>query len=452
MNPAWQVVAGDESQEGKVQCEREVRILEAVYPRPSAIPPSPAEPPEPQDEYNDSDVPLIPLIPIEDDDIVDLDDAHQSCSPCEALKDFGDSGVSSQGSFNNMDNTNEVQLNSTGMLSQGGNLIPAGVCGVDQPSFAPTSIPALPTGPDVAAAAAAAFMAIMRSNEEGSMIDQDLLIKILSNPQIIEALTSQHRKNINTSMNSIPISQPISTKHNGPKFTCDVDHDPSPLTISRPQGACQVAPPVIAGNNKNSLVTSEVASSHLHGPLHLPVTDAKSFGTTVSTVPQMGTMPVGSSALLPSTAGQANLHLVSRPATVPFTTTKAVCQSSKGTSTAAPIVSTVNNQSSFPDEQYYKNLIQKHGLQSNNHQNGFQYYKDLIQQHGAVQIVEKSSSLDPNRSKYRKPCIYFNTPNGCRRGASCTFLHEDSNRSRLDASDMQHPKRAKTEIEAPGRS
>ena len=46
--------------------------------------------------------------------------------------------------------------------------------------------------PDVAAAAAAAFVEIMRSNEEGSMIDQDLLIKILSNPQIIETLISQH--------------------------------------------------------------------------------------------------------------------------------------------------------------------------------------------------------------------------------------------------------------------
>lgn len=35
----WQVVAGDESEEAEIQNQREMRVLEAVYPRPSAIPP-----------------------------------------------------------------------------------------------------------------------------------------------------------------------------------------------------------------------------------------------------------------------------------------------------------------------------------------------------------------------------------------------------------------------------
>ncbi|XP_040970656.1 zinc finger CCCH domain-containing protein 6 isoform X2 [Gossypium hirsutum] len=34
----WQVVAGEESKEVEIQNQREVRVLEAVYPRPSAIP------------------------------------------------------------------------------------------------------------------------------------------------------------------------------------------------------------------------------------------------------------------------------------------------------------------------------------------------------------------------------------------------------------------------------
>lgn len=34
----WQVVAGEESKEVDVQNQREMRVLEAVYPRPSAIP------------------------------------------------------------------------------------------------------------------------------------------------------------------------------------------------------------------------------------------------------------------------------------------------------------------------------------------------------------------------------------------------------------------------------
>lgn len=34
----WQVVAGEESEEVEVQNQREMRVLEAVYPRTSAIP------------------------------------------------------------------------------------------------------------------------------------------------------------------------------------------------------------------------------------------------------------------------------------------------------------------------------------------------------------------------------------------------------------------------------
>lgn len=36
---SWQVVAGEESEESEVQSQREMRVLEAVYPRASAIPP-----------------------------------------------------------------------------------------------------------------------------------------------------------------------------------------------------------------------------------------------------------------------------------------------------------------------------------------------------------------------------------------------------------------------------
>lgn len=39
MNDAWQVAAGEESEEVKAQKLRATRVLEAVYPRLSAIPP-----------------------------------------------------------------------------------------------------------------------------------------------------------------------------------------------------------------------------------------------------------------------------------------------------------------------------------------------------------------------------------------------------------------------------
>lgn len=39
VNSAWRVVAGEESREAETQNQREMRVLEAIYPRPSAIPP-----------------------------------------------------------------------------------------------------------------------------------------------------------------------------------------------------------------------------------------------------------------------------------------------------------------------------------------------------------------------------------------------------------------------------
>ena len=47
--------------------------------------------------------------------------------------------------------------------------------------------------PDVAAAASAAFTALVRSSEEGSLIDRDLLIRILTNPSMVEKLLSEYR-------------------------------------------------------------------------------------------------------------------------------------------------------------------------------------------------------------------------------------------------------------------
>ena len=39
LNLTWRVVVGEESQEIEVENQREMRVLEAVYPRASAIPP-----------------------------------------------------------------------------------------------------------------------------------------------------------------------------------------------------------------------------------------------------------------------------------------------------------------------------------------------------------------------------------------------------------------------------
>ncbi|KAL4575505.1 hypothetical protein LXL04_022351 [Taraxacum kok-saghyz] len=128
VDPNWQVTAGEESKEVDLESQREMRVLEAVYPRPSAIPPNPASPIQ-DESYNDHLTPLIPVTPIEDDD------------------------TSSVPTTNGMP--------------------PPGI------------------EPDVMNAAYTALTTAM-SSSQGNLIDPNLLIKILSTPTLIEKLVSTH--------------------------------------------------------------------------------------------------------------------------------------------------------------------------------------------------------------------------------------------------------------------
>lgn len=65
------------------------------------------------------------------------------------------------------------------------------------------------------------------------MIDHDMVLKILSNPQIIETLTSLHRRNNNIQMDLMPNLQAIDSKHHAPKNPCNVAQNKSPLIISK---------------------------------------------------------------------------------------------------------------------------------------------------------------------------------------------------------------------------
>lgn len=69
LNITWRAVAGEESKEVEVQNQREMRVLEAVYPRPSSIPPNSSVAMDVDDSYHDDrQTPVIPITPIEDED------------------------------------------------------------------------------------------------------------------------------------------------------------------------------------------------------------------------------------------------------------------------------------------------------------------------------------------------------------------------------------------------
>ncbi|KAI6688322.1 hypothetical protein NL676_025150 [Syzygium grande] len=168
----WQVVAGEESKEVDVQNQREMRVLEAVYPRPSAIPQNPVASSDLHDfDQNDSQIPLVPITPIEDEEIPG--DASSDVVPQLGVPVTSHPSLLVSGVSHPLQTTGPVVANT----ATNQNLTASTLHGVE---------------PDVAAAASAAFTALMKSNEHGNMIDQELLIQILSDPKMIEKLVKDY--------------------------------------------------------------------------------------------------------------------------------------------------------------------------------------------------------------------------------------------------------------------
>ncbi|XP_077246501.1 zinc finger C-x8-C-x5-C-x3-H type family protein [Tasmannia lanceolata] len=197
LNPDWLVVAGEESKEVEVQNQRELRVLEAVYPRPSAIPPSPSVSSEAHEYYLDNlHTPLIPITPAEEDDAADSFDPMPSIpTTVSSIQPSLPKSLPEMGKppqlidFRSQDNILSVPKPTL-------------------PSEKPTVGIVPGVEPDVVAAASAVFTAITRSNEEGSLIDPDLLINILANPKLLEQLVSAHGMPTNLLITPKPTPMP----------------------------------------------------------------------------------------------------------------------------------------------------------------------------------------------------------------------------------------------------
>ncbi|KAI4389607.1 hypothetical protein MLD38_001815 [Melastoma candidum] len=156
----WQVVAGEESKEVENQTQREMRVLEAVYPRPSAIPQNPVAPLS-SEEFNQSEfqIPIVPITPIEDEE-----------APTGVMPNYTGAPITLR------------------PPSASGIAGPSSVLGVANHTTNGQILGGI--GPDVAAIASAASTAIMNSNDYG--IDPELLVQILSDPKMVEELSKAY--------------------------------------------------------------------------------------------------------------------------------------------------------------------------------------------------------------------------------------------------------------------
>ncbi|KAK4481439.1 hypothetical protein RD792_012331 [Penstemon davidsonii] len=341
VNSNWQVVAGEDSTETEAQDQREMRVLEAIYPRASAIPPNPSALVGVEDSVNnDQNTPLVPITPIEDED------------------------TSLDSSF-------------------------------------------------VSTAAQAALTSVVSNNDPGTLIDHDLLMKILSNPKMFGQLVPSH------GASSCAQNVPSSSTHN---------------MVSS-----------FGMQNATSFSTQNLPTSHMHNNMPSPskqyTPDLRPMSNSVNMAinrtrpeliaPSMSTAP---GPFYP-TSGIGFKHNLrpSVPDVIP----------APSSSVGVPLPKDIN---------YYKSLIQQHGgerrevLPQFTHQSSNQPWTS----------PEPSNSTNPRDSKPKimKPCIYFNSPRGCRNGANCAYQHDMSSQQRVsgvpDVQTLQSAKRVKLDREITG--
>lgn len=390
----WRVAAGEESNDMEVQKQREMRVLEAIYPRESSIPPNPSMVAGEETLHNDQNTPVIPITSVEEEEVADP--SFGTAIPTNAVS-----------------STAQVLQSGVPVSNRSaGNNLP--VHGISSPGVAPSM------EPDAVAQVQAALTAFMADNGQGNLIDRELLIKILSDPKIVGQFFTH--QGVGTSSHSVPApsTQSMSAASN--------------MRNLRPQASSITAPP--------QAVVSRADPSFVHSGRTDP--PPVQVSRTELVMPSVGGPPNGPFHTAPSRIGPVpslRPHVpeaISTPLQTPIAT-----MSTPSSSMPAPVARDIN---------YYKSLIQQHGGErqetlppqySNNHRNN--------QQLGSVQEAQNSYNSRESKAKIMKPCIYYNSSRGCRHGANCAYLHDASPQQRAGTlPEVQSSKRMKMDREITG--
>ncbi|KAK8685772.1 hypothetical protein V6N13_124806 [Hibiscus sabdariffa] len=353
VNFNWHVVAGEESIEVEAQKLREKRVLEAVYPRLTAIPPNPSVSPDVEVErYDDSRIPLVPLTPIEDDEGADVS-----------------SGIA-------------VQAKIASNFETPALIMPPGLSNSGTPNMPqfPSSAAEEPVpgvSSDMMAAALAALTTVMKSKEQGSLVDPDLLVKILSDPKMVEKLIQNH---------GLPSVAADGNVVSGPSFVSE------PLPCSKPATISSQMP---ADRNSNHLL------KEFQPPLCMLVSRANIGSNTNTNI----SMISGHRAANGSSAAYSTLNQV-LPALSMMPVQPAI---------ASTTVMQTMEANRVKDANYFKNLIREHGRQ-----------KEEANAHNISQTASHLNHIqNSSKTKFRKPCMFYNSSKGCRQGSNCTYLHDN---------------------------
>ncbi|TKY55882.1 Zinc finger CCCH domain-containing protein 30 [Spatholobus suberectus] len=458
-NSHWRVAVGEESREKEDQKLREMRVLEAVYPRLSAIPPSPSVSLDVEEEdYDDKITPLIPIIPIEEEESMDiLPEFSVAVNPSPI--------VQSQNSQQYISATT-----SSSSASNASHTVSLDTC------IRPLA--GVSSGLEADLAAASSVVAtIMKSNEQGCLIDMDLLVKIFNDPKMFEKLINEHRTaatTVSASSNTVDIptsgvkpaipSVLLSTSTpdvtaSGTAPTITVGLLPSGLKPAKPsvsllnptpdKPATLSTPAIPSVSLLSSTHDKPVAASvplsrpvsgkpvtpsvslltHTSAP-HMHRSVSKNFhhvssgmSPALNTQSQQDTALVSGPKRATSVLSISSSELSSGPLPSATGNLHAVVNQVQSTASAMPYKLSTGSAFAVKDANYYKNLIRQHGADKQDMQDSH-----IGIRHSNFQDMKPVHNIKQGEVKHKiqKPCIYFKSSRGCRNGANCPYQHDVS--------------------------
>ncbi|KAF8099835.1 hypothetical protein N665_0237s0086 [Sinapis alba] len=419
VSDAWLMGDGGESTERRTENLRISKVLEAVYPHRSTIPSRPSVSPVVEAEsFDDRKTPAIRLTPIEDESESSEDSSNTSL----------ESGFT----------TSKQSLLET------------------KP---PCSIQELVSrlAPELSLAASAALAALMKTSEQGSLVDPELLIKLLSDPKMIKNLItdtagkSSETKNHPLETNNMLVQQhvtalPMTTPHPAilpqkQSFTASQPFTkPEQRQVSPPKPEQrQVSPPKPEQRRVSPPKPVNQNISSLNQINRNPV----SIPTSVQPCVSIATQP-SLPARLPSRSLPMNVnhqrppHVFSEPKVTmnpqPQPQHNSAYRSCEMNNVQAPVGFGRGPQTGFNNypmnlnridvtgrvnpvvqpmrsDDYFKNLIREHGTV--NHETTNQYYPQNGKFNGRI-----------DQTKVQKQCMYHGTARGCQMGDSCIYVHD----------------------------
>ncbi|KAJ1422586.1 Zinc finger, CCCH-type [Sesbania bispinosa] len=413
----WRVAAGEESREREAQKLREMKVLEAVYPRISAIPPSPSVSLDVEEEdYDDNITPLVSIIPIEEEESINSVTLPHNVQS-QNLQQY----ISAMTPISSDCNTSHtVSFDACGALISGG----------------------VSLGSEADLAAASAIVAaIVKSNEQGRLVDMDLLVEIFNDPKMIEKLTKENRI-ATTTVSASSKAVDIPSSGSKPAIPSVSLLNPTPdkpatasVPLSRPVSGKPVSPSVLLPTVTPAPHMLRSVNNNIH---HV----SNGIPTALNTQPRQDTVlasGVKRAASLPSIAS-SELSSVTLPSATGNLHT-VVNQGQSTASTMPPYQLNTGSECAVKDANYYKNLVRQHGADKQDSQIGIRHsnFQDLKPVHN----INKGEV----KHKIQKPCIYFKSSRGCRNGNNCPYQHDVSVHWGAELGNREEDERRRSEEE-----